>query len=370
MTQEQLDALLTEDLAALDTEGMEIPESFRTGWRQAVEEEAQMMKPSWPKKAILRMCSLAAALVFVVGGTLLTRDQLHLDSAPQEENGMVFTSRTSAKMAADYDGGGMMLNSTYGAVEEAAYEMAVNDTIALGAAANTLPQPETEKKIIRTIDISLTTTNFEGDLAAVQALCESLGGWVEYIYQYGDTARGELRWGNLTLRIPSGQLDTIKGQLGGIGRVTSLSESATDVTASYQDTQARLATQQAKMDRLQALLKQAEDVADLIEIESAIADTQYQLDTYQSRLNSTDRQVDYSTVTVSIREEKPADTAQTREATLWERLTSGLEASLEELGLFLQDMVVFLIAALPWVIILAVVVLGWKLGKKIFRKKK
>jgi len=32
--------------------------------------------------------------------------------------------------------------------------------------------------------------------------------------------------------------------------------------------------------------------------------------------------------------------------------------------------VVFLIAALPWVIILAVVVLGWKLGKKIFRKKK
>jgi len=206
MTQEQLDALLTEDLAALDTEEMEIPESFRTGWRQAVEEEAQMMKPSWPKKAILRMCSLAAALVFVVGGTLLTRDQLHLDSAPQEENGMVFTSRTSAKMAADYDGGGMMLNSTYGAVEEAAYEMAVNDTIALGAAANTLPQPETEKKIIRTIDISLTTTNFEGDLAAVQALCESLGGWVEYIYQYGDTARGELRWGNLTLRIPSGQL--------------------------------------------------------------------------------------------------------------------------------------------------------------------
>ena len=63
MTQEQLDALLTEDLAALDTEGIEMPESFRTGWRQAVEEEAQMRKPSWPKKAILRMCSLAAALV-------------------------------------------------------------------------------------------------------------------------------------------------------------------------------------------------------------------------------------------------------------------------------------------------------------------
>ena len=107
----------------------------------------------------------------------------------------------------------------------------------------------------------------------------------------------------------------------------------------------------------------------MIEIESAIADTQYQLDSYQSQLNRTDRQVDYSTVTVSIREEKPADTAQTREATLWERIAAGVEASVEELGLFLQDVVVFLIAALPWIGILVVIILGWKLSRRIFRKK-
>ena len=368
MTPEQLDALLTEDLAALDTEAMameEIPESFRTGWRRAVEEEANMMKPSLPKKAIMRGLSLAAALVFVVGGTLLTRDHLPLNSADQNSNGAVLTSRTNAKLAANSDGA-VMLSTTYGAVEEANYDMAAG--AATWSAA--MPEPAEEKKIIRTLDVSLTTTDFAGDISAVQALCESLGGWVEYIYQYGDTARGELRWGNLTLRIPAGELDNAKGQLGGIGRVTSLSESASDVTASYRDTQTRLATQQAKMDRLQTLLTQAEDVADLIEIESAIADTQYQLDSYQTQLNRTDRQVDYATVTVSLREERPADIAQTRDVTLWERITSGMKASLEELGLFLQDMAVFLVAALPWMIILAVIVGGWKLGRKLFRKKK
>ena len=85
------------------------------------------------------------------------------------------------------------------------------------------------------------------------------------------------------------QLDDYFSGTSGLGRVISREESATDVTESYYDTQARLETQQALMARLQALVTDAADLSDLLTLESQIAETQYQIDRLQSSLNSTDR---------------------------------------------------------------------------------
>ena len=58
----------------------------------------------------------------------------------------------------------------------------------------------------------------------------------------------------------------------------------------------RLKTQQDKMTRLLELIKQATDVSDLLEIESEVADTQYEIDSLQSSLLTIDRDVDKSAV--------------------------------------------------------------------------
>ena len=81
------------------------------------------------------------------------------------------------------------------------------------------------------------------------------------------------------------KLDELLAGAEGYGRVISRTETAEDVTESYQDTAARLATQQAKMERLQALMNDTASLSDLLELESAIADTQYTIDSLQSRLN-------------------------------------------------------------------------------------
>ena len=75
--------LLRMDLDALAQEELPLPEGFHQGWMQLVEQEVADMHavsqaPKRQRKSVARLLSLAAAVVFLVGGTLLTRDQLQL----------------------------------------------------------------------------------------------------------------------------------------------------------------------------------------------------------------------------------------------------------------------------------------------------
>ncbi len=96
----------------------------------------------------------------------------------------------------------------------------------------------------------------------------------------------------------------------------------------------------------------AEDVSDLIEIESAIADAQYFIDRYTGQLKSYDSRVEYSTVRVTVRETR---VTETKEVSLGERIATGIGDSFREFGWFLEDMVIFLASALPWIIALGAV---------------
>ena len=223
-----------------------------------------------------------------------------------------------------------------------------------------------ESKIIRTVSLSLGSGTFTQDLETLQGLCEEAGGWISYISVSGDEAQASRR-ASLTLRVPEEKLDAFLQGAGELGRIISQTETAQDVTASYQDIAARLATQQAKMERLQALMSETATLSELLELESAIADTQYTLDSLQSQLNQTDDQVAYATVDISLREESSADAVTTRELSLGERLLAGLKTGWGTFWSFCKDMLVFLSATLPYLVALTVIVIPARI---IIRKKR
>lgn len=353
--------LLRTDLDALAQEELPLPEGFHQGWMQLVEQEAADMHavskaPKRQRKSVARLLSLAAAVVFLVGGTLLTRDQLQLTQpstvkSQVTESGTAMeeeTGNTTIPMAAQYMSSGTSRSGSNG----------------LDAAGTT--QETQDTKIIRTVSLSLGSGTFDQDLETLQTLCTDAGGWVSYSSVSGDAAQSSRR-ASLTLRIPQEQLETFLQGAGSLGRVISQTETAQDVTATYQDTAARLATQQAKMERLQALMSETASLSELLELENAIADTQYTLDSLQSQLNDTDNQVSYATVDVSLREETSADTISSREVGLGERLMAGLKTGWETFWNFCKDMLVFLSAALPYLAAVAVV---YMLVRFTFRKKR
>ena len=347
--------VLRDAMSSLNEEVPPMPEGLHAAWMQKVEED--MNNQQAPKfqvpKTVTRWLSTAAALVFIIGGTLLTRDDLAPASgASMNQKSAVYSTRT-----ASYD--------DYAVEESADYEYGAANGVMLTMArgADTAAAPVmAEKKIIRTASMTIATQTFEDSLNALKSACEGQNGWIESSSENVNNATG-LRTAYLTLRIPQSALDAYIAGTEGLGRITSRSESAQDVTESYQDTAARLETQKALMARLQALITESADLSDLLELESQIADTQYQIDRLQTSLNSTDRQVSYSTVNITLKEEKTIELTDTT-VSLGDRIKSAIVTGVNALESFLADMLVFLVAALPFIAIVAVVVIAVKIIRK------
>lgn len=323
----------------------DVPAGFETGWRAAVrrEESVQAMKKtnfSFPWK---RLIPAAAAIVLVAGSLWAGSLDLHGVSAPSDAAPMMRAAVTSTAASKQY-------------AEEASYDTAAD----YGAPANGLAaaggvsipaQPEAERKLVRTADMTLRTQRFDEAQEQIKALLTEKGGYIESLYQYGESARRL----SLSMRVPADQLDAFLSGMEGMGRVTDRSESVTDMTLQYADNAARLQTLYAKRDRLNDLLKQAAEVSDLIEIESAIADTQYQIDSYETSQRHIDSRVSMSAVNVTLMEDTAADTAQA-EISFGQRIRAAFSASVEWTGEFLRDMAVFVIIILPVAVPLALII--------------
>ncbi len=323
-----------------------VPLAFTHGWRQMLKEEGTMQKAPPKRRQWQGFAAVVAVLMLLVGGTALTRGgSLY---APKNTDNDVLMGRyaaqsTVAPQANTYAGGGdngvMLMKSM---ADTASYESEV------------ITEGQMDEKIIRTASITLKTQSFEQDLTTLQELATGLGGRIEYQYVSGDLSVGTLRTARLTLRIPQNKLDEFIESSEGIAQVTSQQQSSTDVSESYYDLASRLGTQKEKLTRLQALMETATTVSELVEIENALSDTQYMIEYYTGQLQGYDSRIAYSSVDVTLRE---ITLEESDDLTLWQRITNGVQNSLNAGLDFLQDMVVFVIAILPWVLIAGVVIL-------------
>ena len=348
----------------------DVPEAFKTSWRDAVKrEETKEMKQS-PGLAWLRRAALpiAAAAVLVIGtavtGIIAPKPPEPVPSPDYGTQPAVYASKTA--------GAGDVYNFDF------ASDTAENETLSMAAQPRgyngtaedadglneDASQAQDTRKIVRTVNLTLATAAFDPDYEAILSLVQASGGYASSVSMYNQQT--DKRAASFELRIPADRLDGFLSGLSGIGRVTDRYETATDMTTQYTDTQLRLQTQQDKMTRLQELLLKAETVEDLLAIESEIADTQYELDSLQSSLLYIDRQVDYATVGVYLQEQTAGDAAAAEDLTIGERLLSGLKASLKWLGGFFENMLVFLVAAAPVIIPL---ILGYTIYRLVRRHR-
>ena len=70
--------------------------------------------------------------------------------------------------------------------------------------------------------------------------------------------------------------------------MVSQSGSAEDVGQNYSDIELRLQTQRTKQERLLALLEKAATMEDIISLENALSETEYQIEQYTSDLKRYD----------------------------------------------------------------------------------
>ncbi|WP_137844873.1 DUF4349 domain-containing protein [Microbacterium sp. 2FI] len=149
----------------------------------------------------------------------------------------------------------------------------------------------------------------------------------------------------ITVRVPSDELPAVIDELSDVGEVTSSSINRQDVTQQTVDLEARIEAAQASVDRLTALLAEATNIADLIAAESALAERQAMLESYQQQLEMLDDQVAMSSLTVTLTpvvEPVEADPAG---------FTDGLAAGWNGLVATLNGIVIALGFLLPWLVV-------------------
>ena len=181
-------------------------------------------------------------------------------------------------------------------------------------------------KIILTGDLELETKEFDAAVRAVDALVKELGGWYE---SRSVNQGGSYRSVNATVRVPAENFSALMERAGEAAHKTYANEYQEDVSEAYYDSEARLTTQRTKLERLQTLLAQAENMEDIIALESAISETELQIEYLTGSLRKYDSLVNYSTVNLSLREVYRLSTDQEAPVTFSQRLGDAFVTGLQ-----------------------------------------
>ncbi len=343
------------DCRMLD-DAAEVPALFASSWRQQVKREEEIMQepnqlPVRRRKFLnrpwLRVASIAAALLVVVGGSLTLGRQLGMQQRATDAS---YDYAAGYSMPYQERAGTPGLNSKQAmAPAEMAADRSAPQSVAREEADAT---PRVATRIIRTASLTLSTRSFDTDLAALETKLLALGGYVENIDL--STQTRARRNADMRLRVPVDALDAFLEQLKGMGQLLSYNESAQDVSEQYADLETRLQTQQSKMQRLQALLEKAGSVKDLLEIENEVANTQYELDSLTGALRGYNSKINYATLWLTLQEETVPE-AQGQPA-LGARIRAALEDAWAVTKAFCEDAAVLVVVLLPFVTALALVV--------------
>ena len=217
--------------------------------------------------------------------------------------------------------------------------------------------PEGRKWII-TVNMSAETEDLDALMEALNGKISGLGGYVEDQDSYNGSMYSSRRYrsASLTIRIPAQRVDEFTEEMSGIANVVSTNLSREDITLSYVATESRVKALQTEEARLLELMEQAETMADLLEIESRLTDVRYELENRASQLRLYDNQVDYATIYLSIDEVQ--EYTPVEEPTVWERISGGFVSSVKGVGNGLLDLLVWVLAKSPYLVILGGVTVG------------
>jgi hypothetical protein len=162
----------------------------------------------------------------------------------------------------------------------------------------------------------------------------------------------------LDVRIPSSDLDATVASITDLGEVQEISVNTVDVSLQKVDLDARIEVLEAALERLTTLLVSAETTADLITIESALAERQAELDSLQSQRDYLSDQTLFATLSISLI--TPVDATPSDPDGFLDGLMRGWESVLA----FFAGTVVWAGILLPWIgLVVVLVALGWFIAR-------
>jgi uncharacterized coiled-coil protein SlyX len=244
-----------------------------------------------------------------------------------------------------------MSDSTISSVPAATGEMLVENKVAL------------DRSVIKTSSLTIRVKNVEKSVQEAQNLTVSFDGRVDDFSQYKNPGSQDTLSANLTIKVPNTNLEKALEGFKVLGDVESSSLSASDVTMQKLDLDARIAALETSLQRFKDLISTATNTSDLIAAETALSERQAELDSLTAQLKYLSDQVEMSVIYLSL---LPNDSFAAIKPI---GFIAGIEKGFIALLNALANLTSILGYVLPWVIVLAVVIVIWKIIARIRRNR-
>ena len=213
------------------------------------------------------------------------------------------------------------------------------------------------QSVIYTASLTVHAKNVMAAATQATAIVSAQGGYVSS-EQTSASPGGHARpMVSLQLKIPVGAYPATLGKLAGgaIGTETSLSQQAQDVTGQVADVTSQVTSGQAAITQLQALLRRAGSVSDLLTVQEQINVQESSLEALQAQARALSRETTYATVSVTLLGPQPRrHVAAVKKAGPRHGFLAGLGAGWRGLRVVVSGFLTVLGAVLPFAVVAAV----------------
>ncbi len=224
--------------------------------------------------------------------------------------------------------------------------------------ASGLYTPIDDRKLIKNANVEMETVKYDDGIKALQKTINDFGGYIESSTM-GGNAEYYSRYYEISVRVPAEKFDAFLSAQESVATVNHTYIWTEDVTDRYIDNETRIKALETKKDRLLDLLGKATDIKDIIELESALSETIYELETTTGSQNKLINRINFCTVNISLRESAVPSDTRTTPVTIGERIAHQFADSWKAVCNFFGNAVVFIAGNSPvlvLVLIFAVIV--------------
>ena len=231
------------------------------------------------------------------------------------------------------------------------------------------------QKVVKNASVTAETKNYAEATDKLKALISTNGvviassnTKVEASYYSSDDM---LRNANYVLKVPAEKFDAFIDGLGEFLNITYITTSTEDVSDMYYDLEAVIETLNAKRDSLLEMLNATDSKTNFSywkQLTEELTEIETQIARYEAQMKALSGRVNYSTVTLSLREvgELTATEEKTYGAELWEAVKDGLVFILE----FFKVVLIVAIYLMPFAFVGGVVFLIIFLSVRHSKKKR
>ncbi len=240
---------------------------------------------------------------------------------------------------------------------DAATEDAGEGSGSKGMAEESGKQVADNRKLIKNVDMTVETEEFEALTKKLTEKVEALGGYMEKAYVSGKSIQASYdstRSASFTARIPADRLDEFVTEVSSISNVLDKNESVDDVTLDYVDLESKKKTLKIEQERLTTLLEQADSIETIVALESRLTEIRYQLENMESQLRTYDNLVDYATVYLDVQEVERVTPVAPQSA--MEKMKDGFVNSVYQIGRGIKNFVIGLVIVLPYFLLWGLII--------------